>query len=149
MAKEVILMEDVPGLGYTGDLVRVSPGYARNYLLPRHLAAPATDATRKRVEKRRVEAEARRSEQRDSYLALAEKIKAFELSIKVKAGSEGKLFGSVTALDIVGALKAAGVAVEKQQVVIGSAIKELGPHTVHIRLMNDVLPELKLQIVAE
>ncbi len=149
MAKEVILMEDVPGLGYTGDLIRVSPGYARNYLLPRNLAAPATDATRKRVEKRRVEAEARRAQHREAALALAERIKTLELVLKVKAGSEGKLFGSVTALDIVGALKTQGVEVEKQQVTIGEAIKSVGEHKVTIKLMTDVGAELKVKVAAE
>ena len=149
MAKEVILMEDVPGLGYTGDVVRVSPGYARNYLLPRNLAAPATDATRKRVEKRKVEAEARRAQHREAALAVAERIKALTLTLKVKAGSEGKLFGSVTALDIVGALKTQAVEVEKQQVVIGEAIKSVGDHKVTIKLMQDVSAELKVLVSAE
>lgn len=149
MAKEVILMEDVPGLGYTGDLVRVSPGYARNYLLPRNLAAPATDATRKRVEKRKVEAEARRAQHREAALAVAERIKALTLNLKVKAGTEGKLFGSVTALDIVGALKTQAVEVEKQQVVIGEAIKSVGDHKVTIKLMQDVSAELKVLVSAE
>lgn len=149
MAKEVILMEDVPGLGYTGDLVRVSPGYARNYLLPRNLAAPATDATRKRVEKRKVEAEARRVKDREAALAVAERIKALTLALKVKAGSEGKLFGSVTALDIVGALKTQGVSVEKQQVIIGEAIKSVGEHKVTVRLMQDLNAELKVQVSPE
>lgn len=149
MAKEVILIEDVPGLGYTGDLVRVSPGYARNYLLPRNLAAPANDATRKRVEKRKVEAEARRAAHRDAALALAERIKALTLTLKVKAGSEGKLFGSVTSLDIVGALKTQAVEVEKQQVIIGEAIKSVGDHKVIIKLMNDISAELKVQVTAE
>ncbi len=149
MAKEVILMEDVPGLGYTGDLVRVSPGYARNYLLPRNLAAPATDATRKRVEKRKIEAEARRVKDREAALAVAERIKALTLALKVKAGSEGKLFGSVTALDIVGALKTQGVSVEKQQVIIGEAIKSVGEHKVTVKLLQDLSAELKVQVSPE
>ncbi len=149
MAKEVILMEDVPGLGYTGDLVRVSPGYARNYLLPRNLAAPATDATRKRVEKRKIEAEARRVKDREAALAVAERIKTLTLALKVKAGSEGKLFGSVTALDIVGALKTQGVSVEKQQVIIGEAIKSVGEHKVTIKLLPDLSAELKVQVSPE
>jgi len=149
MAKEVILMEDVPGLGYTGDLVRVSPGYARNYLLPRNLAAPATDATRKRVEKRKIEAEARRIKDREAALAVAERIKALTLALKVKAGSEGKLFGSVTALDIVGALKTQGVSVEKQQVIIGEAIKSVGEHKVTVKLLQDLSAELKVQVSPE
>ncbi len=149
MAKEVILMEDVPGLGYTGDLVRVSPGYARNYLLPRNLAAPATDATRKRVEKRKIEAEARRIKDREAALAVAERIKALTLALKVKAGSEGKLFGSVTALDIVGALKTQGVSVEKQQVIIGEAIKSVGDHKVTVKLLQDLSAELKVQVSPE
>ena len=149
MAKEVILMEDVPGLGYTGDLVRVSPGYARNYLLPRNLAASATDATRKRVEKRKIEADARRVKDREAALAVAERIKSLTLALKVKAGSEGKLFGSVTALDIVGALKTQGVSVEKQQVIIGEAIKSVGEHKVTVKLLQDLSAELKVQVSPE
>jgi large subunit ribosomal protein L9 len=116
---------------------------------PRNLAAPATDATRKRVEKRKVEAEARRAQHREAALAVAERIKALTLTLKVKAGTEGKLFGSVTALDIVGALKTQAVEVEKQQVIIGEAIKSVGDHKVTIKLMQDVSAELKVLVSAE
>ena len=80
---------------------------------------------------------------------MAERIKALTLALKVKAGSEGKLFGSVTALDIVGALKTQGVSVEKQQVIIGEAIKSVGEHKVTVKLLQDLSAELKVQVSPE
>jgi len=149
MPIEVILIEDVPGLGYTGDLVRVSAGYARNFLLPRNLAAPATDATRKRVAKLKTEAEQRRARDREAAQALATRVAAVELKIPVRAGSEGKLFGSVTASDIAERLTQQGIAVQKQQVALGEPIKSLGDHKVSVRLTADVGAELKVVVVAE
>ncbi|MCO5044873.1 MAG: 50S ribosomal protein L9 [Kiritimatiellae bacterium] len=149
MSKEVILMEDVDGLGLTGDLVKVADGYARNYLLPRNIAAPVTEATRRRVEKRRAAAEAKRAQQRAGAEELARKLAAFALSIPVKTGSEGRMFGSVTAHDIAAALQREGFVVEKQKIALHTPLKELGEATVVIRLMADVHADLKVTLVAE
>lgn len=149
MSTEVILMEDVDGLGLTGDLVKVSEGYARNYLLPRNIAAPVTEATRRRVEKRRAAAEAKRAQRRTEAQELAGKLAALALSIPVKVGGEGRMFGSVTAHDIATALQKQGFSVDKQKIVLSAPLKELGETTVAVRLMADVQADLKVNIVAE
>ncbi len=148
MSTEVILMEDVDGLGLTGDLVKVSDGYARNYLLPRNIAAPVTEATRRRVEKRRAAAEAARAQRRAQAVELAAKL-ATPLTIAVRVGGEGRMFGSVTAQDIAAALEKRGHGVEKQKIVLPHPIKELGASTVVVRLMTDVHADLHVNIVAE
>ncbi len=149
MSTEVILMEDVDGLGLTGDLVKVADGYARNYLLPRNIAAPVTETTRRRVEKRRAAAEAKRAELRAGAEEVARKLAAFPLSIRVKTGAEGRMFGSVTAGDIAAALQREGFVVEKQKVALHTPLKELGETTVTIRLMADVHADLKVTLVSE
>lgn len=149
MSKEVILMEDVDGLGLTGDLVKVADGYARNFLLPRKLAAPVTESTRRQVQKRKVEADARRAKLREGATALAARIQGLTLRIPVKVGAEGRLFGSVNPLDIAAGLKAQGIDVQKQQVELPHPIKELGPAKVTVKLMADVRAELKVEVVEE
>lgn len=149
MATEVILMEDVDGLGLTGEIVKVSDGYARNYLIPRNIAAPVTTATRRQVEKRKAAAEAKRAERRAEAEQAKAKIEALELTIPVRAGAEGRLFGSVTSADIAAALQKHGIAVDKHKIHLGQPLKELGAHKVDIRLMADVHAELKLTLVAE
>lgn len=149
MATEVILMEDVDGLGLTGDIVKVADGYARNYLIPRNIAAPVTTATRRQVEKRRAAAEAKRAARRVEAEETKAKIEALELTIPVRAGAEGRLFGSVTAGDIAAALGKHGITVDKHKIMMGHPLKELGPHKLEIRLMPEIRAELKLTLVAE
>jgi large subunit ribosomal protein L9 len=149
MSQEVILMEDVPGLGNTGEIVRVADGYARNFLFPRKAAAAVTAATRKMVEKRRIDAEAKRAQAREDALALAAKIGTISLSITSKAGPEGKLFGSVGIADILEAAKAQGLTLEKHHVDLPEPLRELGVFNVAVRLLPDVQAELKVWIVEE
>lgn len=150
MAKEVILMDDVDGLGDTGEIVRVADGYARNYLLPRNLAAPVTDATRRMVEKRKVEAEAKRAKLRSGAEDFAAKLNAAAVTIKVKTGMDGKLFGSVTTADIADALKKqSGLTVDRHQIDLTHAIKELGEQSVPVKLYKDVRASLKVAVVQE
>lgn len=149
MSTEVILMEDVDGLGLTGDLVKVSSGYARNYLLPRNIAAPVTEATRRRVEKRRAAAEAARAERHAEAETVAAKIAAFTLNMPVKAGADGRMFGSVTTHDISAALQREGFVVDKQKIVLPTPLKELGETTVVVRLVTNVQANLKVNVVAE
>ena len=149
MSQEVILMEDVPGLGNTGEIVRVADGYARNFLFPRKAAAAVTAATRKMVEKRRVEAEAKRAKAREDAVALAAQISAVSLSITAKAGPEGKLFGSIGNADIIQAAKAQGLTLEKHQVELPEPLRELGVFKVPVKLLPDVQAELKVWIVEE
>lgn len=150
MAKEVILMDDVDGLGDTGEIVRVADGYARNYLLPRKLATAVTPGARRQVEKRKIAAEAKRASLRGDAEQLAAKIAAATVTIKVKTGIDGKLFGSVTTADVVDALKKqASIEIQRKQVDVTHAIKDLGDHTIPVRLYKDVKAELKVSVVQE
>lgn len=146
---EVILKEDVPSLGKMGAVVRVRDGYARNYLLPRGLVLVADKKNLKMFDhQKRVIAE-RRERILKQGQALTEKLAAVSLSIAVKAGEEGKLFGSVTNMDIEKALKAKGFDIERRQIHLAEPIKTLGDYEVPIRLSADVTAPVKLSVVAE
>jgi large subunit ribosomal protein L9 len=149
MSKEVILVEDVPGLGEQGKKVKVSDGYARNYLLPRKLAKPVNAATLRQLEKKRAEYDARRLRIKEEAEALAAKLKEMELTITAKAGNEGKIFGSVTGQHVLQALKDQKIVLEKHQVVLENPIKELGNYGVAIKLTSEVHTTLKIHVVAE
>ncbi|HMO50900.1 MAG TPA: 50S ribosomal protein L9 [Kiritimatiellia bacterium] len=149
MSKDVILIEDVPGLGEQGKRLKVSDGYARNYLLPRKLATPVTPATLRQLEKKKAEYDARRIRLAEEAQALADRLKALELTIKVKAGNEGKIFGSVTGAQVLQALKDEKYTLEKHQVVLENPIKELGTYGVAIKLTSEVHTTLTVHVVAE
>lgn len=146
---EVILRQAVEKLGHPGDVVKVSPGYARNYLLPRGIAVIATPGNKKQIElqRRRLEAaeEARRSAAQDQATAFEQ----ISLTFSARVGEEGKLFGSVTAADIVQQLEAMGHKVEKRQVDLPEPIKALGVYRVPIRLHADVKPEIKVWVIKQ
>lgn len=149
MSKEVILMEDVPGLGDQGEVVRVSDGYARNFLLPRKLAAPVTDSALKLIERKRAEYEARKAAARAESDKQAALLAATPLTIRVKVGSEGRLFGSVTALDLVDQAKLAGIVLDKKQLQLEEPLRTLGDHKVPVKLAGDVTAQLKVTLVEE
>jgi large subunit ribosomal protein L9 len=146
---EVILREDVPSLGKVGDLVRVKPGYARNFLLPRDLAYEATDGNKKRIAAEQKAKAAKALEERAQATATAATLSSVQLTLKGKAGEEGKLFGSITSQDIADALGKAGHVVDKRKIVLEHPIKTLGFHSVPLRLHHDVQAELKVNVVAE
>ena len=146
---EVILREDVPSLGKVGDLVRVKPGYARNFLLPRDLAYEATDGNKKRIAAEQKAKAAKAIEERAHATATAATLSSVQLTLKGKAGEEGKLFGSITSHDIADALGKAGHVVDKRKIVLEHPIKTLGFHSVPLRLHHDVQAELKVNVVAE
>ncbi len=149
MATEVLLLTDVKGLGKEGDVVRVADGYARNYLFPRQKAAAVTEATRRQFEKRRKEREAQRAAERAEAEALAAKLAQTSCTITVKTGEEGKLFGSVTALQIAETLKAQGIEIEKNQIELEQPIRETGVFTVPVRLKAGIETALKVWVVEE
>lgn len=131
---EVILCEDVPSLGQIGDVVKVRPGYARNYLLPRRLAVVADKRNLKRLEhERRVVAEKRERALRAARTA-AERIANVRLTIRARAGEEGKLFGSVTTIDLEKELAKQGITVERKKIRLAEPIKHLGEHKVSVHL---------------
>ena len=149
MAKEVMLMADVAGLGQEGDVVRVAEGYLRNFLMPKNLAAPLTATTRRQVEKKRQVREARLAVERTQLTELAKAIEQLSVTISVKTGEEGKLFGSVTAQDIVTAVGAQGVKLDRHQLQIDEPLKKLGKFDLPVKLHPEVLAMLKVWIVEE
>lgn len=149
MARELILMADVEGLGHEGQTVKVSEGYARNYLLPRKLAAVVDAAALKRLEKNRLAREQRLLAERAAAQAVAETIANLSCTIPVKVGENDKLFGSVHAGDIAEALKAQNVEVDRRKIQLAEPIRELGVYTIKIKLHHEVEASLKVWIVGE
>lgn len=146
---EVILRQAVENLGHPGDLVKVSAGFARNYLLPRGVAVAATEGNKKRIaqEKARLEAaEAARRQTAEEYAATVEQI---SLTFSARVGEEGKLFGSVTSADIAHQLEAQGHKIEKRQIDLNEPIKALGVYRVPIKLHADVKPEIKVWVIKQ
>jgi large subunit ribosomal protein L9 len=144
---ELILREDVKALGKAGELVRVRPGYARNFLLPRGLAYEATEGNKKRIAGEQKARAEKQAEQKAGAEAEAAKLAAVTVTIPAKAGEEGKLFGSVTAQDIAEALAAQGQPVDKRRIDLEHPIKLLGWHTVPVRLHPEVAAEVRVQVV--
>ncbi len=149
MAFEVILMQDVKDLGAEGQVVRVSEGYARNYLIPRKLAAPVTEATRRRLAKLQQQREADRKAAVEKSRELAAKLEKASCTIPMKVGEGEKLFGSVTSADIVKALEGQGFTVDKHAVQLEAPIRELGVFEVKIKLHAEVEALIKVWVVQE
>jgi large subunit ribosomal protein L9 len=146
---ELILREDVKSLGKAGELVRVKPGYARNFLLPRGLAYEATEGNKKRIAGETRARAARQATEKTEAEATAAKLGALTHTLSGKAGEEGKLFGSVTAQDVADALARAGHPVDRRRIELEHPIKTLGPHTVAVRLHSDVHAEVRLTVIPE
>jgi len=146
---EVILKEDIVNLGKMGEVIRVRDGYARNYLLPRGLVVVADKKNLKVFEHQcRVVAE-QRGRVLQQVQTLGEKLSAVSLTIPVKAGEEGKLFGAVTSLHIEKALKGKGFDIERRKIHLAEPIKALGDYEVPVRLAADVTATVKVSVVAE
>jgi len=146
---QVVLQQDVDKLGKSGDLVRVRPGFARNFLLPRELAVPATSSAVKRIEHDKAVALAKADKAKKEARDVASKVEAIVVTISVKAGEDGKLFGSVTSKDIEGALKAQGVAVDRKKIQLTEPIKTVGEHPVTVKLVSDVTATVKVVVTAK
>lgn len=147
---EVILLEKVANLGSIGDRVKVKSGYARNFLLPKGKATLATPENVAEFEERRAELVAREAAGLEQANARAELLKDAELTITAKAGSEGKLFGSIGTTDIAEACAAAGYEVERAEVRLPEGpIRLVGEHNVGVHLHTDVEIEIKVNVVAE
>jgi len=146
---EVILRQAVENLGNPGDIVKVSAGFARNYLLPRGFAFEATPGNRKRIAQEKQRLEAAESTRRSSAQELATKLEQVSLTFSARVGEENKLFGSVTAADIAQQLESQGVHVEKRQIDLHEPIRSLGVYRVPIRLHADVKPEIKVWVIKQ
>lgn len=149
MAKELILLADVDGLGTEGEIVRVAEGYARNYLLPNKKAAAVTSATRRLVEKKKEERLAREATVRDAAQAVAGQLEKVSVTLTVKTGENNKLFGSVTAADVLDELEKQGVTLDKKQLELAAPIRELGMFELPVKLHPDVEATLKVWVVEE
>ena len=146
---EVILREHVDHLGKRGEIVKVADGYARNYLLPRKLALPATDGNRKHVERERKIMETREGEERGRAEAIAARLQAIDIAIARRVGDTEQLYGSVTAADIADLLKAKGFEVDRRKLILPEPLKTLGEHNVPLKLHREVTVPLKVRVVRE
>ncbi|MEO7996774.1 MAG: 50S ribosomal protein L9 [Gemmatimonadaceae bacterium] len=146
---EVILRNAIDKLGHPGDIVEVSSGYARNFLLPRGFAFLATDGNKKRISLEKSRLEAAENERRDAASTIAEKLAEVSVTFAARVGEEGKLFGSVTTADIAHQLEAQGYHIEKRQIELNEPLKSLGVYRVGIRLHADVKPEIKVWIIKQ
>jgi large subunit ribosomal protein L9 len=146
---EIILRQSVENLGKPGDIVKVSPGYARNYLLPRGLAYEATPGNRKRIALEKARLEAAEAERIKAAQTLAERLESVQLTFSARVGEEDKLFGSVTTADIAHQLQGQGFEVEKKQIDLHEPIKSLGVYKIPVRLHAEVKPEIKVWVIKQ
>jgi len=142
----VILQQDLSNLGKTGEVVRVRPGYARNYLLPKQLAAPATSKNINRLEHDKRVAATRAAKSKAAATELAAKIEATPVVLARKAGEGDKLFGSVTSAEIATALKEKGVEVDRRKIELPEPIKALGSFAFPVKLGFDVTATVKVEV---
>ena len=146
---QVLLLQPINGLGAEGDTVTVRAGYARNFLLPRKLALPITQANKKHVEALLKAREAREQKEFEEPRELSAKVEKTSIAIAVKAGEGGKMFGAVTANGVIERLKEEGIELTKKQLQISAPIKALGSHVAGVKLHADVDTELKFEVVSE
>ncbi|HEX2250286.1 MAG TPA: 50S ribosomal protein L9 [Gemmatimonadales bacterium] len=145
---EVILREDIKTLGRAGEMVRVKPGYARNYLLPQGLAYEATEGNKKRVAAESRVRAARDQAERTEAEKVAARLSEVTLTLSGKAGEEGKLFGSITSQDIADALASQGHTIDRRRIELEHPIKTTGAHAVTVRLHPEVHAQVRVTVVA-
>ncbi|MCS7316062.1 MAG: 50S ribosomal protein L9 [Bryobacterales bacterium] len=146
---EVILRQDIEKLGSRGQIVNVADGYARNYLLPRKLAVPATEANKKIVEQERLAALRREAREKAEAEELARMLAGVTVRLREKAGEHDQLFGSVTALHIAQALAQQGFQIDRRKIQLEHPIKQLGEYKVPIRLHREVTIEIAVEVLRE
>lgn len=149
MPIEVILREDIDKLGHRGQMVKVSPGYARNFLLPRRLAVEATEANKKIVEQERQAHLRKEAKLASDAQDLAKMMASVRITIHQKAGENDQLFGSVTAADLVVALEKQGYTIDRKKIALAEPIKQLGEHKVTLKLHREVSLEIPVHVVKE
>ena len=147
---EIILLEKIANLGTLGDRVKVKPGYARNFLIPKGKATAATPASLARFEARRAELERVAAEALAKAKARAEQLAELIVTLSVKTGSEGRLFGSVGPADIANAVSAAGIELQKQEVRLSTgSIRQIGEYDVDLHLHGEVKTQIRVNVIAE
>lgn len=143
---KILLFKSLNRLGNRGQIVDVAPGYFRNYLAPRGIAAEAIPANFKRLEQEKKQAEKIAIRDLGDAKTLAERLEDIPLKVSLKAGENDRLFGSVTAADIAEQLKTAGYDIDKKKISISESIKKLGMYTVHVKLHSDITARVKLLV---
>jgi len=146
---EVILLHDVEKLGNRGQIVIVADGYGRNFLLPKKLAVKATSQNRKWVDQQRVQFLKQSAKEQSEAEELAKLLAEVTLSYTRKAGEQGTLFGSVTAMDVAEGLTAKGFNIDRRKILIDPPIKLVGEYDVHIKLHRDVTATIKVKVESE
>ncbi|MFW5998833.1 MAG: 50S ribosomal protein L9 [Halanaerobiaceae bacterium] len=144
---EIILKEDVENLGSAGEIVEVADGYARNYLLPRKMAVTATKQKKKEIEKIKEKQRKKEQEKRGEAEQTADELSDKKYVFSVKAGEQGRLFGSVTSNDIAGKLEKDGYDIDKREIELDGNIKSLGVHKVPVKIYDDIYAEIKVEVV--
>lgn len=144
---QVILLEDIKGVGKKGQLIEASAGYARNYLLPKKLAVEATKGNLNKLENQRKSDEKKRVTELEEAIAVKAQLEQISVKIQVKTGDSGKIFGSVTNKEIAAALEEqTKIAIDKKKIILDNPIKTLGEHKVDIKLHTDVTAKLNVEI---
>jgi large subunit ribosomal protein L9 len=146
---EVILREHVDNLGRRGEIVKVAPGYARNFLLPRKLALLATEGNKRHIERERRIVDVREAEEKAQAEAVAARMAAVLVSIARRVGDTGQLYGSVTAADVAEFLLAKGFEIDRRRLILPEPIKALGEHEVPLKLHREVTVTLRVHVVKE
>jgi large subunit ribosomal protein L9 len=146
---EVILRQAIENVGQPGDLVNVSNGFARNFLLPRGLAYEATEGNLKRIVQEKERLQVAEQKRRDSAQSVADRLQEVSLTFSARVGDEGKLFGSITSADIMEQLAAQGFNIEKRQIDLHEPIKALGIYRVPVKLHADVKSEVKVWVIKQ
>ena len=146
---EVILIQDIAGLGFKNDTVKVKAGYGRNYLIPRGLAIIANNSNKKKTDEEIRQASHKAEKIKNDALALAESIGDVVLEVGAKVGESGKIFGAVTALQISDALKDKGFEVDRKKIGFNSEVKAIGDYNVTLNLHKEVKKVVKFRVVAE
>ncbi len=146
---ELILKKTINGLGCEGDVVKVKPGYGRNYLLPQGKAVLATSENLEILEQNRAEIEARLAQERKVAEEIAKKISGITVEITQLAGEDERLFGSVTSADICDKLNEKDITIDKRQIVLTDPIKTLGEYTIPVKLGHEIGASIKVAVVAQ
>jgi large subunit ribosomal protein L9 len=146
---QIILREDIPNLGRPGDVVKVRDGYARNFLLPRNLAIEANPKSIRAFEHQKRLALMRREAKKNEALKVKERLEALRINLTARAGEEGKLFGSVTNIDIERALREQNFEIERRKIMLAEPIKQLGEYNVPVKIDPEVEAILKITVAAE
>ena len=144
---DIILLQDVETLGTSGDIIKVKPGYARNFLFPRGLAVRSSKRNRALADEKKNSAKAKQLRETQVYEELVNKLKNIEVTIEVQVGGEDRLFGSVTSQDIHKALIEKGVEIDRHSIELEEPIKALGIYDVNVKVAKGLLQEIKVYVI--